>query len=116
MHSFLRHWIILALCLGATSWILPGVHVDSALSLALAAVVLGFLNAVVKPVVVLLTLPLTVLTLGIFYLILNGLFFLLLQVVPGFEVDGLGQGILGALILGFLSWLLGSGRDERRRS
>ena len=118
MPPFLRHWIILTLCLAATAWVLPGVVIDSALSLIVAAIVMGFLNAVVKPVVVLLTLPLTLLTLGIFYLILNGIFFALASVlVPGFEVHGLGSAVLGALLMGFLSWLLGSDRrHERPRS
>ena len=108
MNEFLRHWIVTAIALGATAWILPGVRVDSVLALAVAAVVLGFLNAAVKPVVVLLTLPLTVLTLGIFYLILNGIFFALAaKIVPGFEVEGLLTAILGAIVMGILSALLG---------
>lgn len=109
MGRFLLHWVVIAVALGVTCWILPGVHVDSPLALAVAAVVLGFVNAVVRPVLVLLTLPITVLTLGLFYLVVNGFAFALAAaVVPGFAVDSFGWAILGALVLGVVSWFLSS--------
>jgi putative membrane protein len=91
--------------------------VGSLAALLVAALVLGFLNAVVKPVLVLLTLPLTVLTLGIFYLILNGVMFALASVlVPGFHVAGFGAAFLGALVMGVVSMMLaavfGGGRSS----
>jgi len=74
----------------------------------IAAIVLGFLNAIVKPVLVLLTLPLTVVTLGIFYFVLNGIVFALASVLaPGFEVDGFGWAFLGALLMSVVSSMLG---------
>jgi putative membrane protein len=107
MQGFLVHWIVSALALAATAWLLPGVAVSSLPALLVAALVLGFLNAVVKPVLVLLTLPLTILTLGIFYLILNGVVFALASVlVPGFHVSGFGAAFLGALVMGVCSMLL----------
>jgi len=117
MKRFFTHWLIVTLALGATAWILPGVWIESVPALLVAALVLGFINAILKPVLVILTFPITVLTLGIFYLILNALLFgLAAFVVPGFEVAGLGWALLGALILGFFSWLIGGmmGRDEKR--
>lgn len=117
MGRFLLHWVVLAAALGVTCWILPGVHVHSPLALAVAAVVLGFVNAVVRPVLVILTLPITVLTLGLFYLVVNGVAFALAAaVVPGFAVDSFGWAILGALVLGLVSWFLSSmTRDDGPR-
>ena len=108
MGGFLLRWLVVAIALGVTAYVLPGVHVGSFGSLVVAALVLGLINAVVKPVLVILTLPLTILTLGIFYLILNALLFWLASaIVPGFRVDGFGWALLGALIVGLISMLLG---------
>lgn len=113
----LLHWGVIALALALTAWILPGVVVSSPLALLLAALVLGFLNAILKPVLVLLTLPITVMTLGIFYFVLNAvLFALAATLVPGFAVAGFGSALLGGIIMGILSAMLGSLlRGERQR-
>lgn len=106
--NFLIHWLVLTVALALTAYILPGVHVASVGSLLAAALVLGFLNAVLKPLLVLLTLPLTVLTLGIFYLVLNGILFALGSVlVPGFSVDGIGWAMLGAILMSLISAFIG---------
>ena len=116
MSPFLRHLVVSALSLGATAWILPGVRVDSLVVLIVAGLVIGAINSLLKPVLVLLTLPITVLSLGIFYLILNGLLFgLAAAVVPGFSVAGLGWAILGALLMGLFNSLLGSGFHHQER-
>lgn len=108
MSGFWRQWLLTAGALAATAWALPGVEITSILALAIAAVVIGFLNAVVKPVVVVLTLPVTVVTLGFFYLVLNGLFFgLAARIVPGFDVHGFGSAFLGAIVMSIMSWLIG---------
>lgn len=108
MARFLAHWVTTAIALGVAEWILPGVRVDSYRSLAIAALVLGLINAVVRPILVLLTLPITVLTLGLFYLVVNGAAFTLAAViVPGFDVDSIGWSILGALMVGLVSWFIG---------
>ena len=109
MQRFLVHWFLMAVALGVTAWILPGVSIASFTALAVAALVLGFLNAVLKPLLVLLTLPITIVTLGIFYLVLNAILFALASVlVPGFVVDGFGWAFLGALVMSVLSTFLGS--------
>ena len=109
MQRFLIHWLLIAIALGATAWILPGVHVDSIEALLVAALVLGFLNAVLKPLLVLLTLPITILSLGIFYFVLNAILFALgAGLVPGFQVDGFGWAFLGALLMSLLSMFLGA--------
>ena len=97
-----------------TGSILPGVTIKSLTALLIAALVLGFVNAAVKPILVLLTLPITVLTLGVFYLVVNGMAFALAAwLVPGFTVHSFGWAILGALLVGVVSWLIGTfGRDR----
>jgi putative membrane protein len=107
MVRFLARWLILSVALAATAWILPGVHFDSLPALFVGALVLGLLNTVVKPVLVLLTLPLTVLTLGIFYFVLNAILFALAALfVSGFHVSGFGSAFLGALLVGLLSMVM----------
>ena len=104
MKGFWRHWAISALALAITAWILPGVRIEGMTALLLAAVILGFLNAMVKPVFVVLTLPATILTLGIFYFVLNGLFFgLAAGLVRGFAVASFGWAMLGAFVMGVVS-------------
>jgi putative membrane protein len=108
MRPFLVHWFITALSLAVAQWLLPGLRIASPLALILAALVLGFVNAIVRPVLVLLTLPITVLTLGLFYLIVNGIAFALAAaLVPGFAVASLGSAIAGALVVGLVSWIAG---------
>jgi putative membrane protein len=120
MGRFLVHWLTTAIALAAAEWILPGVRVGSWRALAIAALVLGLVNAVVRPVLVFLTLPITVLTLGLFYLVVNGAAFALAAaLVPGFDVDSIMWAMAGALLVGVVSWFIGiftgGGRRERRR-
>jgi putative membrane protein len=115
MRGFITHWFVLALALAATAWILPGVEVRSVTALLIAAAVLGFLNAILKPILVVLTLPITVVTLGIFYFVLNALLFgLASRLVQGFVVHGFGAAFLGALLMSVLSWGIGSLVKTRR--
>ena len=109
MGRFLVHWLSTALALFVCSRILPGVHVDSVATLAVAALVLGFINAIIRPILLFLTLPITLLTLGLFYFVVNGLAFALAAaVVPGFDVDSIGWAILGSIVVSLFSWFLGS--------
>ena len=113
MNRFLVQWLVVAIGLGVAAWILPGVHVASLPALAVAALVLGFMNAIVKPVLFILTLPVTLLTLGLFYLVVNGIAFALAAaVVPGFTVDSFGWSILGALVVSLISWFAGPSKDR----
>lgn len=114
MTRLLMHWLTTALALGAASWVLPGVHVNSLAALAVAALALGFVNAVVRPLLLLLTLPFTLLTLGLFYFVVNGLSFAFAAwLVPGFRVRSLGWAMAGALLVGAASWFIGSFRQPR---
>ena len=102
----LLHWIVTAVALGVATYFVPGIHITSGPVLVFAALVLGFVNAVVRPVLVVLTLPLTVLTLGFFYLIVNGAAFgLAAALVPGFTVASLGSAVLGSIVVALVSWV-----------
>ena len=113
MKRFLIHWLIIALALWVTAYILPGVNIDSTQALAIAAIVLGLVNALVRPILTLLTLPITVLTLGLFYFLVNGFTFLLVtKVVPGFGVSSYWWAVLGALGVSIISSFVGSFVDK----
>jgi putative membrane protein len=100
-------WILNAVALLAVTWLLPSIQVSGFGAALVAALVLGFINTLVRPVLALLTLPITVLTLGIFYLVLNGLLFWLASaLLPGFEVDGVGSAVFGAILYGVIAWAL----------
>jgi putative membrane protein len=116
MIRFLLHWLVSAVALAVAAYVLPGVDVAGTGSLLVGALVLGLVNALVRPVLFVLTLPITVLTLGLFYFVVNGLAFALAAaLVPGFHVAGLGSAILGALIVSLVSWFIGLfGREDHR--
>jgi putative membrane protein len=100
-------WILNAVALLAVTWLLPTIEIAGFGTALVAALVLGFINTLVRPVLTLLTLPITVLTLGIFYLVLNGLLFWLASaLLPGFQVHGLVSAMVGALLYGVIAWAL----------
>ncbi len=108
MSGFLIHTVVLAVAIWVTAQVVSGVTIASWGALAIAALVLAIVNAVVRPILVILTLPITVLTLGLFYLVINGAAFgLAAAMVPGFQVAGWGSAIVGALMTGLVSWFLG---------
>ena len=108
MKRFLIHWLVVALALWVTAYILPGVHIASTQALAIAAVVLGLVNALIRPILTVLTLPITILTLGLFYLLVNGFTFLLAsKIVPGFGVSSYWWAVLGALGVSIISSFVG---------
>jgi putative membrane protein len=103
--------LVTAVALGAAARLVPGIQIASGGVLIGAALVLGFVNAVIRPVLVLLTLPLTVLTLGLFYLVVNGAAFgIAAALVPGFSVASLGSAVGGSLVVAVVSalasWLM----------
>ena len=100
-------WILNAVALLAVTWLLPSIQVSGFSAALIAALVLGFINTLVRPVLALLTLPITVLTLGIFYLVLNGLLFWLASaLLPGFHVEGFWSAVFGAVLYGVIAWAL----------
>ena len=100
-------WILNALALLAVTYVLPSIQITSFGAALLAALGLGLINTLVRPVLAILTLPITVITLGIFYLVLNGLLFWLASaLIPGFEVHGFASAIVGAILYGVIAWAL----------
>ncbi|HMM47432.1 MAG TPA: phage holin family protein [Thiobacillaceae bacterium] len=98
-------WILNAVALLAVAWLLPSITLAGFGSALIAALGLGLVNTLVRPILAFLTLPLTVLTLGIFYLVLNGLLFWLASaVLPGFHVAGFGAALVGAILYGVIAW------------
>jgi putative membrane protein len=99
MLRLLLRWLLSALALIGITYLVPGIHVGGFLVALLAALVIGIVNALVRPLLILLTLPVTVLTLGLFLLVINAaLFGLAALLVPGFTVDGVGAAVLGSLL------------------
>src|SRR6516162_3248136 len=108
MARFILHWLVIAVALGAAARFVPGIHIASGPVLVLSALVLGLVNAIVRPVLVVLTLPLTVMTLGFFYLVVNGAAFgLAAALVPGFTVASLGSAVMGSIVVALVSWAFG---------
>jgi putative membrane protein len=104
--KFVIRALFAALGLWLATRITPGVRVQSTETLVLAALLLGLVNAFIRPVVLVLTFPLTLITLGLFILIVNALMILLVAgFLPGFEVHGLVAGVIAAIVTGLTSWI-----------
>ena len=107
MAWFLIRAAVVAIGLWLASQIVPGVHIRTPGSLIAAALLLGIINAIVRPVLIILTLPITLLTLGLFLLVINGLMIELVSYfLSGFVVDGLWSAILTAIIVSLTSWVM----------
>lgn len=111
--KLLVRWVIAALALVVAAWLVPGIRVTGNAWAAFAgmALILGLVNAVVRPIVKVLTCPLIVLTLGLFVFVLNALMLLLAAWIAkafnlGFVIDGFGAAFLGALIVSIVTWVL----------
>lgn len=107
--AILFEWLISALAILVSAYILPGVHIASFTTALVAAVVLGIINAILKPILVLLSLPITLITLGLFTLVIDALLILLTSaLVPGFRVDGFWWAIIFSLVLSVVNFFLHS--------
>ena len=121
MRGFVFRLLITALGLWAARAIVPGITITGWGNLIIAALLLGIVNAVIRPVLIILTLPFTILTLGLFIFVVNGISLALVAwVMPGFTVSGLWAATFGAIVVGLTSWFastfVGStGRIERFR-
>jgi len=121
MKGFLYRLVITALGLWAAAAIVPGVQIVGVGTLLLAALLLGIVNATIRPIILILTLPLTVLTLGLFILVVNGISLALVAwVLPGFAIAGLVPAVLASIVVGLTGWFAstfvgGSGRIEHIR-
>ena len=99
------HWLISAAAIGIAAYIVPGVTIDP-ISALIAAVVLGALNLFIRPIIVILTLPINVVTLGLFSLVINAsLVLLATYLVPGFVIIGFWTAVLFAIVLSVVNWV-----------
>lgn len=105
--SFLIKWLVNALAIGITAYLLPGVRVSGVFAALVAALVLGLVNIFIRPLLLLLTLPLNILTLGLFTLVINALLIMLVAaLVPGFSVRGFWWAVLFGLVLAVVNYVL----------
>ncbi len=97
-------WIGLALAMMFVGWVIPGITISNFVTALIAAAVIALVNIFIKPILVFLTLPVNILTLGLFILVINALLFMFVAyLVPGVEVDGFWSAFFGALLLSILS-------------
>lgn len=109
MIVIITRWLIITVAILLASYFVPGIKVDTLSTAVIAACVLSLINIFIKPVFVLLTLPLSILTLGIFYLFINAfLLELVAYIVSGFVVRDFFSAFLGSLIISIVSWLANS--------
>jgi putative membrane protein len=105
--KLLAGWVLNALALLAVTYFVPDIHVQSFLIAAIAALVIGLTNMLIKPILVIFTLPVTIITLGLFIFVINGvLFWGVGHFLQGFEVGTLKAGIIGAFAYSVISWIL----------
>ena len=119
MPGLLIRWLILTASIMAASYIISGIHVSSFFSAFFAAAILGILNAFFRPILIILTLPINIITFGLFTFVINALMLKMASgIIPGFYVYGFWSAVLGSLIISIINWLLTSfvtdqGRIER---
>jgi putative membrane protein len=118
MRNILVVWLINALALLALPYVVPSVHVQGFGTALVAALVLGLVNTLIRPVLFVLTLPITVVTLGLFVFVINGLlFWFVASFLKGFQVGGFWSAVFGAIVYALISWtasaLVFGGRRDR---
>jgi putative membrane protein len=117
MRHFVFRWAITTIAVVVAAYFLPGIRYDSTNSLVAAALLLGILNAFLRPILLLLAAPLIILTLGLFIFIVNGLMLWLVNdFVPGFHVDHFRSAVWGSILISIVSWMLSAffrGSDGR---
>ena len=103
----LLQWLVNALALVALPYIFTSITVDSFVTALVVALVLGLINTLIRPLLVILTLPVTIVTLGLFIFVINGLLFWAVgSFVPDFQVSGFWAGFFGAIVFSLISWIL----------
>ncbi|MFO7568841.1 MAG: phage holin family protein, partial [Smithellaceae bacterium] len=116
MLVIISRWLVITIAIMLAATLLPGIRVASLPTAIVAAAILGLINVFIRPVLLILTLPLTILTLGVFAFLINA--FLLAAVayfVPGFEVEGFFAALMGSLIISIVSWIANRFIQTRER-
>jgi len=116
VNGLLVRWLLLTISIIVTSYLVNGIYVTSFFAAFFAAAVLGILNALFRPLLIVITLPINILTLGLFTFVINAVLLKMVSgVVPGFYVHGFWSAIFGSLIISLVSWLLSSFVNDRGR-
>ncbi len=114
--GFLARLLLNLIAIMAAAWFVPGVSVSGIVPALIAGVILAFVNAIIRPVLILLTLPFTLITLGFFIFVVNAICFALTAaLVPGFEISGFFAAFFGALVVTIVSWILNALLADERR-
>jgi putative membrane protein len=114
MNGIIIRWLTLTVAIVFTSYLLDGIHINGFLSALLAAAMLGILNAFFRPIALLLTLPINILSLGFFTFVINALMLKMASgIITGFDVIGFWSAIFGSLLISAISWLLNSFINDR---
>ncbi|AFZ17071.1 phage holin family protein [Allocoleopsis franciscana] len=107
MPNFLLTWLVAAVSLVITAYLVPGFVINSFIAALIAAVILGLVNAIIKPILVLLTLPITIVSLGLFLFVVNAItIWLAGAITPGFDVRGFIPALIGSIVLTIVSSVL----------
>ena len=116
MNGILFRWLTLTVAITFTSYLLDGIRISGFASAFFAAAILGILNAFFRPIALLLTLPINILSLGLFTFVINALMLKMVSaMIPGFDVYGFWTAILGSLMISVISWILNSFINEHGR-
>jgi len=103
--KILSKWIISALAILLAAYLIPGITISGIYIAIIVALLLGLINAIIRPIVIILTLPINIVTLGLFTFVINGFFFWLLSTfIKGFQISGFWIAVLGALVISIISW------------
>ena len=114
MYGIFLRWLILTFSIIATSYLIDGIQVSGFLSAFSAAAILGILNAFFRPILLILTLPVNILSLGLFTFVVNAIVLMMVSgVISGFKVYGFWSAVFGSLLISLVSWLLTSFISER---
>jgi len=116
MKGLLIRWLILTVAIMVAAHVIEGIEVKGFWSAFLAAAILGVLNALFRPILIILTLPINILTLGLFTFVINAVLLMMVSgVIGGFEVHGFWSALLGSLLISVVSWLLSSFISDQGR-
>ena len=114
MNGILVRWLILAIAILVTSYVMDGIQVSGFFSAFFAAAILGILNAFFRPVLLIITLPINILSLGFFTFVINAILLMMVSgVIPGFKVAGFWSAVFGSLFISLISWFITSFINER---
>jgi putative membrane protein len=116
MKGIIIRWLVLTVAIMLTAYLMDGIQVNGFFSALFAAAILGILNAFFRPILIILTLPINILSLGLFTFIINAVLLLMVSgVIPGFVIRGFWSAIFGSLLISIVSWLLSSFVNDKGR-